>query len=455
MAPAQQPLLSTARGILATALVAGGQLAAALLRDPRRDFLGFLAAMAAAGAGWVWLLRAAHLGRMDRRDAATLIALAAALDALAVARPPGLSDDVFRHVYEGRVVWVMGPAFPFLHPPELAPRLGVPLDLLDAAWLRINHADIASIYPPLAALVFALAAGAGDLAGGHHLLVLKALLAGAGLAAVAVLRGAIDGPARAEAAVLALASPLVFEAAREGHADALAVLGLAVLVRGFARDEHRLGAAGLGLATLAKLNGVALLPAAARATRRGLWIALLAIAVSAVPFALAGLGATSGLPAYASVWRAGDGAFSLISGMVEAMLGGSWRRIGPWTVTRDAVARILAAAVFGLAAVAILRRPFAPRDVPERAGLLLLLLLLLAPTLHPWYLAWLLPFIPFARAARRAMIALILLSPLLHHPAWLELLRGEWTDLWEIRAMVHVPVWLLLGRDLVRAPRLG
>jgi hypothetical protein len=345
-------------------------------------------------------------------------------------------------------MWERGFAFPFVHPPADAPALGVSPAILDEAWLRVNHPHLPSIYPPLAQLTFALAAGAGDVLGGSHLGALKAALIGFELAGWWLLARARAASGRPPQASLALgACPLaILEIAREGHSDAIAIFGLALGAYGFAAARPRLGWGGFALAALAKLNGlIALLPAV-RGDRRGLlWPGLPLLALLVAPFLWIGADAGTSLAAYATRWRSGDGAFSLVLAAAERILGGDWARIGGVTVTRHQLARVLTALAFGGAAIVLLRgRPSGPQ-IPARAALLLLLLLLLAPTLHPWYPLWLLPLLCFAPTVRAAGVALISLAPLLHHATWLELERGQWIDLAPVRAAVHLPVWALLA----------
>src|SRR6185369_16431099 len=129
----------------------------------------------AVGA-WLILARLAAAGGLSPGVAKAAVAAAILARAAAIGRDPAFSDDVFRYVFEGRVVWSAGPLFPLLHAPAEAPALGVPAALLDASWQRINHPELPTIYPPFAGLVFAAAGGLGELAGGGHLRILKLLL---------------------------------------------------------------------------------------------------------------------------------------------------------------------------------------------------------------------------------------------------------------------------------------
>lgn len=418
--------------------------------DPRLRFGTHVVALAVATLAWLYLMRTPPTGRAI--FAIVAIALIARIAGLCAA--PAFSDDVFRYVYEGRVVWYRGPAFVFVHAPAMGPELGVPSHLIDETWLRINHAQIPTIYPPASQLVFAIAGGLGELFGGH-LRFLKALLVAAELGAIAFVAGALAalGRPRAEAAALLLCPSSILEIAREGHADSLAILGLAIGAWGLARGRPRIGYLGWAAAALAKLNGLVALVALVRTTRRGVLVTAPLLALLALPFLLAGLEAGEGLGQYATRWRAGDGVFSILLLISEALLGGTWNRIAGVTVTSHQIARVLTAIIYVAAATRVLWGPVDIAAIPERAGALLTLLLLLSPTLHPWYTLWLLPFVVWPGRFRRPMIALIALAPLSHHAVWVELVEGVWRESPWIRAAVHVPAWgLLVIGSAARAP---
>jgi len=205
-------LLPTVRQIV-LAVWFGAGLWALAIDDPRLRYPQHLVALSLMGGAWLWTI--AHAPQLSRRTTIVALALGLLLRIAALLSAPAFSDDVFRYVFEGRVVWYEGPAFPFLHPPSEAPLLGIPPHLLDEAWLRINHPHITTIYPPLAQMVFAIAGGLGELAG-TPLFWLKLLLLAADLATQAILMLLLVRQGRPIALSLAWAlSPLIiFEIAR-------------------------------------------------------------------------------------------------------------------------------------------------------------------------------------------------------------------------------------------------
>ncbi|MBK8012718.1 MAG: hypothetical protein IPK13_15305 [Deltaproteobacteria bacterium] len=420
----------------------------ASIDDPRLRFPEAMASELLMSGGWLVLVLSASKDQVDGKVLKWIIVLGVTARVALLWMPPAFSDDVFRYVYEGRVVWYKGPGFPFAHAPAEAPAItGIPSALFDESWLRINHPAIPTIYPPLSQLAFAGAGGLGDLLGGGHLFILKSFLVvfdlGTWTLCAATLRRA--GRSTALAWVFAMCPLVLIEVAREGHGDSLSMLGLALAGYAFVVQRPVLGYTGFALAALAKLNGLIVLPAALRTTRRGFLTGALLTTLLSLPFWFAGLDASQALFSYATRWRSGDGVFSLILAVSEAIVGGEWTRIGPWTITRHLVARMLTGLSFLGFATVLLWRPAPLAEVPRRAGLILLALLLLSPSLHPWYVLWVLPFSAlYSGRIRSAGVVFAILAPFLHHPGWIELTRGTWTDLPWIRAVVHGAVWLAI-----------
>ncbi len=411
------------------------------LDDPRRRFPAWIAATLVGGVcAWFVDVAAGPRPTPALVRAAWLAGLALRLAHLTAT--PAFSEDVHRYVYEGRASWLAGPAFPFRHAPREGPAL-LPPEAIDVSFLRLNHPDVPAIYPPASQAFFAAVTAVWP--DGHD--AARALRVGFVALEVAAIVVVARGLERAP--LLWLLAPLpIGELAREGHHDALSLLGLALVVAGAARGRPARAYLGAALAALAKLNGLVVLPALVRETRRGLLAGGWPLLLLPLPFLAF---ASTGLESYATRWRAGDGAFALVDALAGLLLGGApdvaWAHVGPWTWTRAGLARALLAGGLGLATLALVRRSArrgaAALDVhvAARAGALLTLVLALGPTLHPWYVTWLLPFVALPRAAsgpwRAFAIALVVGAPVLEHPPWVELVDGAWRELRPLTLALH------------------
>lgn len=296
---------------------------------------------------------------------------------------PALSTDVYRYLWDGRVL--RSGTNPYALPPD-APQLAP----LRAPWhAQINHPEIRTIYPPVAELLFGLA---------PSLLVWRLLVIAAELLVVVLLRS--RGLAYA-------AFPLaIFEGAWSGHLDVIA--GALVLLAFVRTRPGLLGAA----ASLKVIPGVALPALVASSPRRlrALLVVAAVLVLPALPFLAAGP-LMPGMQEYASRWSFNSPAYDF-----AVWLAGQFDLKPLWGATKDVLhlevisdvvyrhlypaflARILLGAALGVVLV------FRWRNGAECIAALLLL----SPTIHPWYWCAL---VPLAFARDRRWLAFAALAP--------------------------------------------
>lgn len=329
-----------------------------------------LAAVAFAFHG----LALVRLARYRRLPHAGLAVFAIALSARVAVLPvtPSLSDDVYRYVWEGRVVAHGGN--PYAHAPNdaaLAP-------LRDAVIHPfVNHPELRAIYPPLALAGFALVSSLSP-----TVLAMKLWIVLHDLALVAVL--AVWCSRRTGSALPALAyawNPLVvIEFAGNAHNEPTSLLWLVVALW-LVEERPVLSALALATAILVKLAPLLALPFL---LRRWPWRARLAALLLVVPglaaYAVMAHGPASGLEAYAATWRNNEFAFDLIARVLRD----------------DRLARIVVAGAVAALVAWMLARGTETLAATRRA---LRAALLVGPVLHPWYLGWAIAFEPLGRSA--------------------------------------------------------
>jgi hypothetical protein len=314
-----------------------------------------------------------RLGRYRALPAAGLFVLAVAFATRAALLPvqPSLSDDIYRYVWEGRVIAHGG------NPYRSAPSSAELAPLRDAViWPRVNHPDLATIYPPLAEAGFACIARISP-----TVAAMKAWVVLADLTLVGVVLRLCARSGGAAAALIYAWNPLMLvEYAGNGHLEpvAMAPLALAVL---WIRRRPVLSALALAAGVLIKLAPLLALPVlAVRWPSRARWTCALVLIPALAWFWAATRGADSGLLAYWQSWRNNALFFDWIE-----------RWSGQAMLARAAT--IVAVAVATLWALA---RPFDParaaRGVFRTATLF-------SPVIHPWYLGWPLLFEPLAPSA--------------------------------------------------------
>jgi hypothetical protein len=407
-------------------------------------------------AGLVWAATVWALPRIapGRGQLAWVLGISLALRLPAWLSPPAHSDDLYRYLWDGKVQ--RAGMNPYRHPPD-APELAA---LRDADWARINNRHLPTIYPPGAELAFGLAA----------VLPLPSLVAWKLLAALADLGTLVlvivwlrlrsGDPRRALAWGW---SPLAaIELGQNAHMDGL---GIALFVAALVLwDTRRPAWAGTlaGASAAVKLLGLTLLPALKPARAR------LACAAALLLFAAPYLGARAqmvgSIGEYGRRWRTNDGAFALLHAAAAAAvahtrfagrhdLGGS-PQLARWITGRDRdqvypdeVAGLSARAVaFGLFVLAMalgVHRRLPPLGLAQVA---IGAFLLLTPTLHPWYVLWVVPLLPPCRDGSFAQVwlALAALQPLAYAPLAGWLTDGSWRDPIWTRALEHGSAWAFL-----------
>jgi len=282
--------------------------------------------------------------------------------------PPILSDDLYRYLWEGRVLaHGMNPwAFPPDHPALTALRD-------PAVWPRVNHPELSAIYPPLSLAGYAFVSTVSYSVGAARLWVLvhEAAL-------MLVLAAALRRTEKSEAWVAAYAwNPLaIVEFAGAGHNDPTSMLWLAVAL--LLAERRPVGSAlAFSAAVLTKLAPLLALPFLWRGWSGRARITCVAVAGGGLLFygALT-RGVSSGLGAYVDRWRNNELLFDLL-----ARWGGS-----PAIARLTAVLLVIAAIAWGFSRL---------MEAEDGARLAIRTGLLTGPVMHPWYLGWELMFQPY------------------------------------------------------------
>lgn len=314
----------------------------------------------------LWLSLQAPCGSKAKLPLILVFALAFRLLLLPAA--PALSDDVYRYLWEG-YLQTEG-----INPYEHSPRSPVLQDHRTPVWTSVNNKEVSAIYPPFAQMVHALFyLGFGSVSG--FKLAFLGVEIGLVAAILALLRRSGQPPGR----VLIYAwNPLVvIETAWNGHHDVL-VVGLLLWALLLLQNRRRVAAMGLlAAAVLSKLYPLVLAPALLRGlpARYWGWLAGFLLAMS-LPYLGAGSRLLAGLSLYRDQWR--------FNGFLHSWLTGQG-------LPQIWVEGLLGAALLTLLYVCRVRGTCRLRQLYWLTGAVLLF----SPTLFPWYLVWIVPFLCF------------------------------------------------------------
>ncbi len=358
--------------------------------------------------------------REARGTALVVVLLAAvAFRATLFSLSPALSDDLYRYRWEGRIQqaghnpYLVTPADPALAPLGLA-------ELRPEELARVPGRDVSAAYGPLTELLFWLAAGLDGSVAFKFFSVFFDLATL--LVVVVLLRARGEPPVRALA--YAWCPLVVLEFSGSGHNDSLAVFCLLLALLLVEKRQSVVSSAALAAATMGKWFALVLAPVF---WRRSGWRGVVLFALTAflflVPYLGAGWGLLNGLFVYASLWRNNASLYSLM-------------------VAATGVDAIATGAALGLVAGLALHLAWQRAEPLRAAFLLLTAVLLLSPSVFPWYVTWLAPFLCFfPNPAFLLFTATVLLS---YHVLIDYAALGVWHYTSWLLWLEYLPVYALL-----------
>lgn len=346
--------------------------------------------------------------------------------------PPVLSEDAYRYLWEGKV---QAAGFnPYRVSPD-APEL---THLRDATWQQLTHREVPSIYPPLLLLVFRLGAAVSGTP-----VVFKFIFTAFDVVTLWLLIQLLRARGQNESLALIWAwNPLVIlEFAGNGHEMSMPICFFVAGLWALQRGRAELAGASFAVASLSHLMALPLALAvllAGRVKRMSAWAVFVAILiVGFLPFADAGSQLLHGLVHFAGRWRFNGSLFELL---VRWFDNNAARQVsdGIW-ILYERPKRIAAVLGAGVLAWTLLRR-----YAPSRAALAVAgALLLLSPTVHPWYVTWMVALVCMEfRVAWLAFSAFVIVS---YVAKLTELQTGVWIDLAAVRWLEYAPFFGLLA----------
>lgn len=351
----------------------------------------------------------------------------------------GPSDDLYRYLWEGRVV--LAGDNPYLHPPD-DPALVALRD--EQIWPAVTHRDVPAAYPPLAQMLFAAVAKVSPTPMGMRLwMVLFDLIV---WALLALLLRELGHDTR-RSAIWGWSPLVILEVAGAAHVDVLAILFLVLALLLHRRGRPRAAVVALSLATLVKPLGLLLLPFLLRRVA-WLWqlsLLVLVLVAGYLPFSSNGppLG---GLGTYAREWVHNAPVFPFLVQLLE-QLKESAKQILEQHEYRENIRRLAydfdpnlaaRACVLVVCSAVILYLWRRGGSLPGRALVALALFLLLSPTIHPWYLLWLVPLLGDRLSPPLLLwTATVLLS---YHVLPLYDASGKWLEVGRVKGLEYAPV---------------
>jgi len=337
--------------------------------------------------------------------------------------PYPVGGDTYRYVWEG---YIQTQGFnPFTHAPDNPVLTDLARGELFAIRQQINHPEFSAAYPPFSLLLFRLLASISP-----DPFFFKIIMTGFDIGVMIVLMLMLNrlglSPSRL---ILYAANPLILVyIAGEGHLDVIQVFFLCLaLYFIICRKYHVLGFFLLGVAIVTKYFALIALPFLVNAENRKKSPAVLIPLILYLPFIDAGAAIFQSLGVFAANFNYNDS----LNFIIRFLFADLHLFVTAFLLT------------IGLAWVYMFVQD-AMRSVYLALGCLLLFL----PTLHPWYLVIIVPFLSFfpSRAWLYLQAAVLFTFPV----AAIELRTGTFQEIHWLKLLEYVPFYGLLVCGLFR-----
>ncbi len=396
--------------------------------------IGFFAAFLLYGTALV-LMQKNQSTRQNSKSVLLMILCLAIFFRLCMwVSPPSLSDDIYRYLWEGKLV--AAGINPFVHAPS-DPSLAHLRD--SAVYPHINHKEYAAIYPPLNQHIFALSAVTSPTITAMKMTFILFDLLTMGLL-ILILRERQRPLSRI---IIYAWNPLVImEFAGSGHLDSAGIFFLMLALYLFTRKRSWSAALALALSFLIKFIPLIFLPfLLARRKLITLSIFVAAVIILYLPFLDAGKKLFESLLAYSEHWVFNASIYELIL----------WVGVSPLQARGISVLALLLLLILVFVG-------FTQRKDAEQDDLIYHIgfnglggFLLLTPTLHPWYLCWIVPFLViFPNRAWIYFTGSVFLSYMILK-GYVE--TGVWQENIAVQLAEYLPFYTMLLYDAARSYR--
>jgi alpha-1,6-mannosyltransferase len=290
--------------------------------------------------------------------------------------PPTLSDDIYRYVWEGKMV-ASG-----INPFAAAPSDPTLANLRDQSiYPSIARSNLTAIYPPLSQFIFALSSWLSPTVNAMKLtfIIFDILTIGILLLTLRALNMPLT-----RSAIYAMNPLIIMEFAGSGHSDSAGIFFLLCALYLFLKKRAYSPVVCLAMSVLNKFLPLFLLPF--MLGRKKIAAILLFVAVSALfyaPFLSAGIKLFQSLGIYIEHWFFNASLYDLFY----------------WVFNDKTAAQSLSAALFLLIITGMFVW-YIRKDFDERGQALYQVVftglgsfLLLTPVVHPWYVCWIVPLL--------------------------------------------------------------
>jgi hypothetical protein len=387
--------------------------------------IAFLGCSAAYLGFAFWLTRK----EVPRQWLLALLALGILTRIVLLPLSPQGSDDIYRYVWDGKVQ--SAGINPYRYAPDAPELLALHSAALPAL---VNHPAMKTIYFPVTQWAFWLGYQiAGENVWGIKLLLLVAEVGSLVLLMMLLRWRGIPG----KYILLYALCPLpIFQFALDGHIDALGLPALLLALTFWLREKKGLSLLLLGVSMSVKPVALIILPLLFFREKdltgrlRVLFLPFVPLALQFLPYVFS-TNPFEGIAIFGMHWSFNGAVFEVINSILA----------------HNQISRAVCAAILGVGAIVLALRRGPLLDSSYKA---MLMLLLLSPVVHPWYVSWLAVLLPLVRrwsgilfAATVSLTALTLLE---------YRLTGDWLQHPWVLALEYLPVLAAAWYELRTSP---
>ncbi|MDM8552162.1 glycosyltransferase [Desulfobacterales bacterium HSG2] len=352
------------------------------------------------------------------------------------------SDDIFRYLWEGRLI-CQG-INPYVHAPD-DPALAE-LAARDPFHRRINHPDMPAAYPPLTLIIFAVT---GLIC--YNPMAIKILISLFDLTAIYYVFLLLQHrKLDVRWAILYAFNPVILLSfSGQGHFDVIQITFMLAAIHSYDRKKWPGMFIFLGLAVQIKYVAAMTIPFFIRRENlKSSGLILFVVGVPYLPFVETILPLDGGRVFHSLFTFGSEFAFNgSVHGLLRAMLQG----ISP--ATRICSVLFLVSLAIGLVWFHPVKNPRFGNDPVSGCFFAMGAILIFSPTVHFWYLSWMIPFLALRPTASWIVLCLtvsgyFIANGIAHH-------TGEWRlPVWA-QVSEWLPFWLLFFRDIYFAIHRG
>ena len=352
------------------------------------------------------------------------------------------SNDMFRYVWEGKLQ--VNGLNPYSYPPESSTLE----HLRDKFYSGIGHKQMTTIYPPLALMIFAIA----ELFS-HSFLSMKAAFLTFDVLSIFLLVKFLRMMGKEPVHVLIYAwSPLVLISfAARGHCDSLQIFFVILALYLYSMKKQIRSFISISLATMSKFVSIIIVPfLIPRGKFKYLIIPFLVILLLYSPYSSAGRGLFSTLFHFGTHYHYNDSVHFLIFCL----------SLGSPFISKIITIIILCSVILCFYKKHLQKNPIettldTDTTIIKYSYMSIGALLILAPTVHPWYLTWIVPFLCFfPNKAWLVLTGSVVFYYFMNYPLFSKLIEYNnewvWQEVHWLKLPEYLPFYFLLLYGFLR-----